>query len=41
MKCYSARLRLDKVWVVERLREPYANSFASKDNSGQLEDARG
>jgi hypothetical protein len=29
-----------KVWVVERLREPYANSFTSKDNSGQLERAR-
>lgn len=29
-----------KVWVVERLREPYANSFASKDNSRELELAR-
>jgi hypothetical protein len=26
-----------KVWVVERLREPYANSLASKDNGGELE----
>ena len=29
-----------KVWVVERLREPYASPFASKDNSLQLETAR-
>lgn len=29
-----------KMWVVERLREPYANSFASKDNSWELELAR-
>jgi hypothetical protein len=29
-----------KVWVVERLREPYANPLTSKDNSLQLETAR-
>jgi hypothetical protein len=29
-----------KVWVVERLREPYANSFTSQDNSWQFELAR-
>ena len=29
-----------KAWVVERLREPYANSFASKDNGAELMLAR-
>lgn len=29
-----------KVWVVERLREPYANPFSSKDNALQLAIAR-
>ena len=29
-----------KAWVVERLREPYANAFASKDNGAELMLAR-
>jgi len=37
---FLSEIATHKVWVVERLREPYANPLTSKDNSGQLEIAR-